>query len=136
MREIAIIRKHDGEFWDSSDLNYQLFMSVLITDFSTVTEETFELLKKASSDRFCDFIIVEKLHNDPTFIPKTVEDYVLFIKLQQEEKDRKNKENEEKRLSSKLKKLAKTQQEERELLAELLSRHPDIKAKSNSPGDE
>ncbi len=136
MRKIAIIKNHDSDDFDRySDVYIQLLRS-LITDFVEVDEETYQTLTKASRDERWngnDFIVIEQLQVDDKFIPKTVADYVAFVEAKEAERRERIRVQEEKKIAASLRKIAKTEEDEKALLAKLLAKHQGVVV---PPGDE
>lgn len=137
MRKIAIIKNHDSDDFDRySDVYIQLLRS-LITDFVEVDEETYQTLIKASRDgrwlKRNDFIVIEQLQVDDKFIPKTVADYVAFVEAKEAERRERIRVQEEKKIAASLRKIAKTEEDEKALLAKLLAKHQGVVV---PPGDE
>lgn len=117
MRKIAIIKSKEILHWDD-------FTKIAdsITDWSEVSEEDFRLLQKASnrytySDKH--FLIIERVNEEPNFILKTIEEYLIFEKNEEEKRLKQKEETERKKSERLLKKQAKDEVARKALFEQL-----------------
>lgn len=105
-----------GDYGDDSR-----WVTERVTDFEEVDDETYNLLQRASSKY--NYTIVEQVMNQQDFIAKTVADYKAFIKAEELKTKKFQEEVERKKQERLLKKRAKTEEQEKQLLANLLAKH-------------
>lgn len=117
MRKIAIIKTDHR--WDDYD-NQQVLIDK-ITDFTEVDDATYAILINAQYHN--GFRVLAQPVDQERFIQETVADYLEMIK-EQERKDAERKAAEaEKKRQRDLKKKAKTEEEQKKLLEDLIKIH-------------
>ncbi len=131
MHKIAIItgrELYNNNYYDSYDVTKVIDS---ITDWETVDDDTFKLLTDAS--HYGNFSILEQPIDTQQFIITTVAEHVRIIKQRAvDEANRKAKieeqkiESARKRKEKALLKLAKSEEDEKTLLASLLKKHPSV----------
>jgi hypothetical protein len=121
MRKIAIITTRDFYYNYGDDCD-QIVNS--ITEWTEVDEDTYNKLYGASHRM--NFSIIERPADEAAFIKKTVRDYVDIIAKEEEAERQRKAKADLTRKEKALKKKAKDEAAEKELLATLLAKHPDI----------
>lgn len=124
-REIAIVRFTVIDQYDS--YSEQLFVAQHITEWTSVDEETFQLLKKAELTQGAWkprspgelFRVYERTDRTDQFMPQTIEQYVAYQKKLDEHRASEEEAARKKRAERASKKAAKTLDAKRALLAQL-----------------
>lgn len=131
MHNIAIIMGREFTSSDYYDEYSRTKVIDTITAWETVDDETFKLLSAAAYGG--GFTILEQPNDPAKFIAITVADYVRKVKQLAEAEakrkaadDARKAETARKRKEKALLRMAKTVDAERELLATLIAKHPDV----------
>jgi hypothetical protein len=111
--EIAII--------DQIDIDDHVNLIRSITNWSTVTEEEYNLLSRFA--RNCGYTIIVRRDVNDRFLPNLIEKCLVEAKKLEEEMVQRRKEADEAKLKRKLKKLAKIENDEKRLLEELQKKY-------------
>lgn len=126
MKHIAIIitREVLTSYGDYSDTYTKIANS--ITEWSEVTDEQYEMLKRAQSYDFRNaFTIIERPVNEAQFIEATVDGYLKWAKKTEDDRANEQQQRKNAALQRKQKKEAKTKAEKLRLLQQLKSEFPD-----------
>jgi len=120
MKHVAIIvgGYHDFDYNDYNSVTKLIASS--ITEWTEVSDEQFELLKRAQSyDYHNRFTLIERPVDEPAYVRKTVDDYVKWAKAEEDKKAKEKQKAAEAALAKKLKREAKTLADKRKLLDKL-----------------
>lgn len=119
MKEVAII--------DCSSSSYDNYEKIInsITDWSVISDADFAILRKAVARKY-NLTLIERKDRDEKFIPALIADYIKLEKAEQEKEEKEKEERERKRAANALKKKAKTEADEKKLLATLLEKHGNV----------
>lgn len=105
----------------------QLASTIQSTDWVEVDHDTFKMLMQWQSNG--DFTVIEMPEPQP-LIQKTVADYIKWIQQMEAKNQEEKRKRELKKQQRELKKLAKTEQQEQELLEQLKQKY-ETKQKNN-----
>lgn len=120
MNEVAIINMNSHGSYEN---DYIIINS--ITDWSVVSDEDLAILRKAVSFRY-DLMLIERKDRNDQFIPNLIAEYIKEEKIKQEKLEQERAERERKRTEAALKRKAKTEAKEKQLLAKLLEKHGNV----------
>lgn len=120
MRKIAIILGRDFQFDDGDYNTMTTRIAESVTDWVEVTDEEYELLKKAQNyDYHARFTLIERPKDELAYIKKTVADYLKWAQKIEDQRLAEKKKAEEASLARKMKKEAKTKADKLKLLEKL-----------------
>lgn len=100
--KIAILKTR--EFTNYSDYDCYLVEKIMetITDWTEVSDEDFKILVDFSTRK--GFVVLEQPVDTKTFVAKTVEEYLTFVKAEKRRQEEEKKKREEAKLKRKSKK--------------------------------
>lgn len=126
MKQVAIIITR--EVLTSSD-DYQdtcIKIAGSITEWSEVTDEQYEILKRAQAyDYHHNFVLIERPQDEKKFIEATVAGYLKWAKKVEDDRKAEEQKRKDASLQRKLKKEARTKADRLKLLEQLKSEFPD-----------
>lgn len=115
-RLIAIVKPRHIKCYDDCSVFVES-----ITDWSEVTDEEYKLLYSWSNKY--DYTVITRLDKQPDFLPKTIAAALEEAKKEQEELEKQKQEAQKLKLERELKRKARNEKKERELLEALREKY-------------